>query len=71
MKHIIPYIFLLLAPIASAQNVTDTLADAVDSTEMLMLDDLIEPIDEMETSTVTVNYQLTDLDCRLMDWAME
>ena len=83
MKKVFLYIFLLLTPIASAQIVTDTLADAVDSTarlgrstevlegEILMLDDLIEPMEEEETSTVTINYQLTDLDCRLMDWAME
>lgn len=71
MKKVFLYIFLLLTPIASAQITTDTLADAVDSTEILMLDDLIEPMEEEETSTVTINYQLTDLDCRLMDWAME
>lgn len=71
MKKVFLYIFLLLTPIASAQIATDTLADAVDSTEILMLDDLIEPMEEEETSTVTINYQLTDLDCRLMDWAME
>ncbi len=71
MKKVFHYIFLLLTPIASAQITTDTLADAVDSTEILMLDDLIEPMEEEETSTVTINYQLTDLDCRLMDWAME
>ena len=71
MKKVFLYIFLLLTPIASAQITKDTLADAVDSTEILMLDDLIEPMEEEETSTVTINYQLTDLDCRLMDWAME
>lgn len=71
MKKVFLYIFLLLTPIAPAQITTDTLADAVDSTEILMLDDLIEPMEEEETSTVTINYQLTDLDCRLMDWAME
>jgi len=71
MKQFYLYIFLLLAPIASAQIATDTLADAVDSTELMMLDDLIEPMEEVETSAVTINYQLTDLDCRLMDWAME
>ena len=71
MKQFYLYIFLLLAPIASAQIATDTLADAVDSTELMMLDDLIKPMEEVETSAVTINYQLTDLDCRLMDWAME
>ena len=71
MKKVFLYIFLLLTPIASAQITTDTLADAVDSTEILMLDDLIEPMEEEETSTAAINYQLTDLDCRLMDWAME
>lgn len=71
MKKVFLYIFLLLTPIASAQIATDTLADAVDSTEILMLDDLIEPMEEVETSTAAINYQLTDLDCRLMDWAME
>ena len=72
MKKVFLYIFLLLTPIASAQITTDTLADAVDSTarlgrstevlegEILMLDDLIEPMEEEETSTVTINYQLTD-----------
>ena len=71
MKKVFLYIFLLLTPIAPAQITTDTLADAVDSTEILMLDDLIEPMEEEETSTVTINYQLTDLDCRVIDWAME
>lgn len=71
MKQFFLNIFLLFAPIVSAQIATDTLTDAVDSTEMMMLDELIEQIDEVEPSSVTINYQLTDLDCRLMDWAME
>ena len=36
-----------------------------------MLDDLIEQEELADTTKVTVNYQLTDLDCRLMDWALE
>lgn len=71
MKQFFLDIFLLFAPIVSAQTATDTLTDTVDSTEMMMLDELIEQIDEVEPSSVTINYQLTDLDCRLMDWAME
>lgn len=71
MKQFFLNIFLLFAPIVSAQIAKDTLTDAVDSTEMMMLDELIEQIDEVEPSSVTINYQLTDLDCRLMDWAME
>jgi len=55
----------------AAQTVADTLTDDVDSTEMMMLDRLIEQEQLDESETVTLHYQLTDLDCRLVDWAME
>ena len=76
MKKLIIFIVLLISPISHISpigptNSTDTLPDAVDSTEILMLDDLIEQEELTDTTHVTLNYQLTDLDCRLVDWALE
>lgn len=76
MKKLILFIVLLISPISHIRpigpiNSTDTLPDAVDSTELLMLDQLIEQEELTDTTYVILNYQLTDLDCRLVDWALE
>jgi hypothetical protein len=71
MKRFFLYLFLILPLGMAAQIVADTLTDDVDSTEMMMLDRLIEQEQMDESETVTLHYQLTDLDCRLVDWAME
>ena len=71
MKHLLLNILFLFSVGATAQVVPDTVHDAVDSTEMVMLDDLIEKVDAEDSLQATHYYQLTDLDCRLMDWAME
>jgi len=72
VKSKLLYILLILSPGPTAQTPTDTLTDDVDSTELIMLDELIEQTEITDTIPATrLNYQLTDLDCRLMDWAME
>ncbi len=72
MKKTLIYLFLLLPFSLFAQVVQDTVADQVDSTEMLLLDELIEQVDAADTiRSVSLQYQLTDIDCRLVDWAME
>ena len=82
MKKILFFILLLISPISQISsiesiNTPDTVTDAVDSTEMLMLDDLIDPADTLDislnsyTPELLNSYTLTDLDCRLVDWALE
>ena len=70
MKQLILSILLLLPLSLAAQTAADTVSDGVDSTELLMLDQLIEQIDTVETPSPLVNYVPTELDCNLVDWAL-
>ena len=70
MKRILTYLFLFL-PLTLCAQVVETGGEAVDSTEMLMLDQLIEQEDTVETPQPPIfAYQLSDIDCSLVDWAM-
>lgn len=74
MKKTLLNILLFLPLSLAAQTAQDTLAETVDSTEILLLDELmeVEAAEAEDTIPATrLNYQLSDLDCRLIDWAME
>ena len=83
MKRLLTYLFLIL-PLTLCAQVAETSGDAADSTaqqnsstdliegEMLMLDQLIEQVDTVEIPQAPIYaYQLSDIDCSLVDWAME
>lgn len=70
MKRLYIYLLLFLPLPLMAQVEQDSIAEEVDSTEVMMLEELTRQEDSIVVQPALYNYQFSDIDCRLVDWAM-